>query len=204
MTSFIRLGVVGLMLVGCSDSAPSCKDAVTSLEQHLKGTGLRVDVSPQMCERDKYSANVRRCLSVARSQVALEKCADAQLQNCMKSAGGREAMLDGCKSITSLRELVVSGTLGLRSARDQAFRVIEDYNRAFDRWSERSPDKRCPASLEELEGVMDQPDLKAIRTDPWGSPFTMKCDAKDFRVISFGPDQQPGTDDDVPRRTATR
>src|SRR5215207_7161719 len=87
-------------VAGCSESPPTCKQAVASLEEHMAGTGLRVYITASQCEADNYSGTVRKYLSIARSQHALEKCANAQLQNCITDARGREIMLEQCKSIT--------------------------------------------------------------------------------------------------------
>jgi hypothetical protein len=56
----------------------------------------------------------------------------------------------------------------------------------------------CPARLEDLLKYLGKKQL----TDPWGSPFVMKCGPgvptqTHFGVISLGPDKREGTDDDM-------
>jgi len=70
---------------------------------------------------------------------------------------------------------------------------------AFLQWSMKHPDKQCPDKLEDLGDYMDAKDTK----DPWGNNFKMLCGqnlpagAKNFAVMSSGPDGKDGTDDDI-------
>ena len=65
---------------------------------------------------------------------------------------------------------------------------------------------RLPNSLDELvnrpSGVANWvgPYIRggtAALVDPWGTPFRLRRDGNDFQVISAGPSQQMGTDDDI-------
>ena len=70
---------------------------------------------------------------------------------------------------------------------------------AFPTWAAQHPTKDCPASLAEL----DEAAGKLSHEDAWGTPLKMMCGkdlpagAKGLAVISFGPDKQEGTADDI-------
>lgn len=70
---------------------------------------------------------------------------------------------------------------------------------AYPEWTAAHPDKECPPSLADLDEYMKPP----MPTDPWGTPIKMMCgkdvpkEAKYFAVMSFGPDKQEGTADDI-------
>ncbi len=196
MTRWTVLCVV-VLLAGCSDSAPSCAEMVKSLEANLKGTGFPVYFTPSQCAADGYSASLRRCLSNARSQEGVERCASGSVQACLQKASGQGA-IDRCTTARDkLKDIIDEASASLRLARDKALHAIENYDQAYDRWVEKHPEKRCPASLDELEGELMELKLENASTDPWGSPLVMKCNEKDFWAFSFGPDKVQGTNDDL-------
>ncbi len=53
----------------------------------------------------------------------------------------------------------------------------------------------CPASLEQLKAD-GQLSPASKTTDPWGTPYSLRCD-RDVKITSFGPDKTEGTADDV-------
>lgn len=67
---------------------------------------------------------------------------------------------------------------------------------AFPVWQGRNPGK-CPRTLDELNQLARRGDS----VDPWGRPFQMLCgdpaSAYPIAVVSYGPDGQGGTDDDI-------
>ena len=64
----------------------------------------------------------------------------------------------------------------------------------------RMINKRYPSSLEEMAGPLspsdDEPFIR-IELDPWVGEYVMRREGKKLRILSFGPDGQEGTDDDV-------
>jgi hypothetical protein len=54
---------------------------------------------------------------------------------------------------------------------------------------------KCP-TMDELHeaGVLDS---SRRTTDAWDNPFVVECDGDDIVVISNGPDERPGTADDI-------
>ena len=56
---------------------------------------------------------------------------------------------------------------------------------------------QCPQTLDDLvtSKDLDKKDLK----DPWNRPYVMRCPGQndDVEVVSFGPDGQEGTPDDI-------
>lgn len=64
----------------------------------------------------------------------------------------------------------------------------------YPTWAVANPSKACPDKIEDLG-----PDVQ----DPWGSPFQMFCGpnapagVKGVGIVSNGPDQKQGTDDDI-------
>jgi Type II secretion system (T2SS), protein G len=70
---------------------------------------------------------------------------------------------------------------------------------AYPSWAMAHPDKACPDKIDELaEYVSD----KNVLVDPWGHPYRFYCGAsgppnKGVGAMSFGPDGQEGTVDDV-------
>lgn len=77
--------------------------------------------------------------------------------------------------------------------------VAKIVNEAYPMWAQANPDKQCPASMEAL---LDFSNSKVNR-DPWGKPYRLLCgpDAPTgvvgIAVVSNGPDQREGTEDDV-------
>lgn len=55
----------------------------------------------------------------------------------------------------------------------------------------------CPASLEQLKADA-QLSPASKTTDPWGTPYSLRCDP--VRITSFGPDKKEGTADDVVKK----
>ena len=174
----IRLGIACLFLIGCADDTPTCKQAIDSLHKHMKGqpgTWLNTYIGEHQCTADKYSASVRRCLAKARNGSDLEACArgNAPLQ----------------KSIEEGR------AMGKLFEQRVAANAIHEFHVAYKAWSKTHPDKPCPASLRDLAPGL--PTMQLAQTDPWGSPFTMRCSAEAFEVIALGPDKQLGGGDDI-------
>jgi hypothetical protein len=71
---------------------------------------------------------------------------------------------------------------------------------AFGEWSQAHPDKACPDKIEDLSTYMDTKSTN----DPWGHPYRMFCGQNlpagakgGLAVMSFGPDGQDGTADDI-------
>jgi hypothetical protein len=97
-TSSIAAGVVCCaLLVGCTDSAPSCKETVTALGQNNQDPGVGPFIKEASCESEKYSASLRRCLSKATGQDAVVRCASQDHLRCLKAATSQGA-LDQCAS----------------------------------------------------------------------------------------------------------
>ena len=184
------VGVFGLLL-GCSDSAPSCDEMVKSLETNLKGTGIPVYITAAQCKSAAFSASLRACFSKVKGQRGLEACVAADVNRCLSKAS-QQGDVDICMSRKeSLADVVADATSSLHLDRDKTLFAIERLDNAFDRWAEKHPDTRCPESLESLEG--DDLELH----DAWHSPLVMKCTEKDFWVLSPGPDRVAGTKDDL-------
>ncbi len=72
-------------------------------------------------------------------------------------------------------------------------------NEAFPQWQMNNPKLTCPSSLVELNDYMNNADGR----DPWGTPYIMLCGAtlpagaRGLAVLSFGPDREYGTEDDI-------
>lgn len=45
------------------------------------------------------------------------------------------------------------------------------------------------------DGLLDRG--KSAKTDAWGQPWVIKCDDSDATIVSTGPDQRLGTEDDI-------
>jgi len=62
--------------------------------------------------------------------------------------------------------------------------------------------KRFPATLRDMESPLDpdkddSPFIPKIQEDPWGNDYMLEQVGKDIRIISWGPDGQEGTEDDI-------
>jgi prepilin-type N-terminal cleavage/methylation domain-containing protein len=72
-------------------------------------------------------------------------------------------------------------------------------NDAYPQWSMAHPDKACPDKPSDLSEYMNSSDLN----DAWGKPLKILCGpslppgAKGIAVMSSGPDQKEGTEDDL-------
>lgn len=72
-------------------------------------------------------------------------------------------------------------------------------NEAFPQWQMNNPKLTCPSSLVELNDYMNNADGR----DLWGTPYIMLCGAtlpagaRGLAVLSFGPDREYGTEDDI-------
>jgi Type II secretion system (T2SS), protein G len=72
-------------------------------------------------------------------------------------------------------------------------------NEAFPQWQMNNQALTCPSSLVELNDYMNNADGR----DPWGTPYIMLCGAslpagaRGIAVLSFGPDREYGTVDDI-------
>jgi prepilin-type N-terminal cleavage/methylation domain-containing protein len=70
---------------------------------------------------------------------------------------------------------------------------------AYPSWSAAHPDKACPEKLADLNEYMNSDDSN----DSWGKPLKMLCGsslppgAKGIAIISAGPDNKEGTEDDL-------
>lgn len=45
------------------------------------------------------------------------------------------------------------------------------------------------------DGLLDRG--KSAKTDAWGQPWVIQCDDYDATIVSLGPDQRAGTEDDI-------
>jgi general secretion pathway protein G len=60
--------------------------------------------------------------------------------------------------------------------------------------------KKWPESLEEMEGPLqpgETDNFLEVIDDPWGHKYLLIKDAGKIKIISFGPDGQEGTEDDI-------
>ena len=54
----------------------------------------------------------------------------------------------------------------------------------------------CPSVKELLaDGALAR--SKSTKSDAWGQPWRIECDASDATVVSLGPDKLPDTEDDI-------
>jgi len=71
-------------------------------------------------------------------------------------------------------------------------------NEGYVNWSAEHAPGECPSSVEQVARIAD-----TLPEDPWGNPYFLFCGeglpagAKGFAVMSFGPDGQRDTDDDI-------
>jgi general secretion pathway protein G len=60
--------------------------------------------------------------------------------------------------------------------------------------------KKWPESLEDMEAPLepgDKDNFLEVVDDPWGNKYVLEKDGERVRVVSWGPDAQEGTDDDI-------
>lgn len=64
----------------------------------------------------------------------------------------------------------------------------------------RTVNKKYPESLEDMEAPLrpgEGPNYTEVIEDPWGNNYVLERDGNKIRVVSWGPDGQEGTDDDL-------
>ena len=64
----------------------------------------------------------------------------------------------------------------------------------------RTVNKKYPESLEDMEGPLkpgEETNYTEVIEDPWGNKYVLEKDGNKIRVVSWGPDGQEGTDDDI-------
>lgn len=64
----------------------------------------------------------------------------------------------------------------------------------------RTVNKKWPDSLEDMEGPLQPGQTEnylEVVDDPWGNKYVLEKDSGKIRILSFGPDGQEGTDDDI-------
>lgn len=54
---------------------------------------------------------------------------------------------------------------------------------------------QCP-TVEQLRAEKELSATSNI-TDPWGTPYAVRCTDDDFYIVSFGPDKKESTQDDI-------
>ena len=71
---------------------------------------------------------------------------------------------------------------------------------AYGQWAQAHPSKACPEKMEDLSEFMNTSDAK----DPWEQPYKMMCGPSapagvkgGVGIVSNGPDQKEGTEDDI-------
>lgn len=64
--------------------------------------------------------------------------------------------------------------------------------------------KKDPESLQDLEAPVEGAPFARIETDPWGNKYFLEREERKLRVVSAGPDGEPGTDDDIRYPTAEK
>lgn len=77
----------------------------------------------------------------------------------------------------------------------------------WPRWAMANPATECPDSVSRMTESLGL--AAGAATDPWGTPYQLRC-GKDrppgvrdsVGVVSFGPDRQAGTGDDINSWTA--
>jgi prepilin-type N-terminal cleavage/methylation domain-containing protein len=63
-------------------------------------------------------------------------------------------------------------------------------------WATSNDVGTCPTvGMLLADGAIDRG--KLTKSDPWGQPWKIQCDANDATVISRGPDKLPDTEDDI-------
>jgi general secretion pathway protein G len=63
-------------------------------------------------------------------------------------------------------------------------------------WASGNDIGSCPTvSALIADGALDRG--KSAKTDAWGQPWRIQCDATDATIVSTGPDKLPDTEDDI-------
>ncbi|MCC6526995.1 MAG: type II secretion system protein [Polyangiaceae bacterium] len=84
----------------------------------------------------------------------------------------------------------------LRDARVRATCIAaRDLRRVAESYRGEHGARDCPTVTTLLE--RRELDEDATRTDPWGTPFEIRCDGERTRVSSAGPDEQRESADDI-------
>ena len=80
----------------------------------------------------------------------------------------------------------------------QARQVVANVRSAVEHYSLENPGKPCP---KEIQGLVDDGQMKKIPKDPWGKKLLYKCpgeqDPEGADITSRGRDGKEGTEDDV-------
>jgi hypothetical protein len=176
----MRMIACVVLVSGCGGGGadPSCAEAINKAVEVMKTPGdARTFI--EMCEQDKWSGEIRRCIANARNRKELAECR-------------RKQVID---------DPSIAGELGKSKVAITKLAVDELANNAFPRWALKSSDKACPDSLLEVAKAVGKGEHDLV--DPWGTPYTMFCGeslppgAKGLAVLSFGEDKKQGTPDDV-------
>jgi hypothetical protein len=99
--------------------------------------------------------------------------------------------------------LVVLGAAGalftLSDARDSTERALaEQRANALVTAAQMRQMELGPGACPTIADLASDPFLGAEGTvDPWGTELVLECDGEALRAVSFGPDRERGTDDDV-------
>jgi len=87
--------------------------------------------------------------------------------------------------------------LGFGQARIAETKCKEYYDQAMV-W--KMIKKKLPDSLEEMEEPLNPGDTNnciELVDDPWGNKYVLEKEGNKIKVVSWGPDGQEGTDDDI-------
>lgn len=74
----------------------------------------------------------------------------------------------------------------------------EYYDDAMN-WRTMSSGKKLPESLEDMEQPIrpGEPNFTEVVDDPWGNKYVLEKEGNKVRIVSWGPDGQEGTEDDI-------
>jgi general secretion pathway protein G len=87
--------------------------------------------------------------------------------------------------------------LGFGQAKIAHTKCKEYYDQAM-MW--KMVNKKLPESLDEMEAPLEAggtSNFIELVDDPWGNKYVLEKDGNKIRVVSWGPDGQEGTDDDI-------
>jgi general secretion pathway protein G len=87
--------------------------------------------------------------------------------------------------------------LGFGQAKIAQTKCKEYYDQAT-MW--KMVNKKLPESLEDMEAPLEAgstENFTQIVDDPWGNKYVLEKDGSKIKVVSWGPDGQEGTDDDI-------